>query len=225
MYKRLSHTLNTRDHAFPGAPTLQIEPFESMQKGDELNTFNLRLFNHFGTHMDGPFHFNGKGKQLWQMELSTFIFERPLLIDVPKGSGGKIEPEDLLPFDEAIRRADGLFIRSGYAAVRASDNQAYSEKGPAVSLAAAQLIVDRYQNLKAVGMDWISLGSPLYPEEGVKAHQIMLGQTGADPVLIIEDIDLSGIDPQALEQMFVLPLFVEGIDSAPVTILAKLRDE
>ena len=221
MYRRLSYTLNVRDHAFPGAPTMRIEPFESMQKGDRLN---VTLFNHFGTHMDGPNHFNGQGRQLYELELSTFIFEKPLLVDIPKGRGELVEPEELMRFDEAIRAADLLLVRSGFSAMRASDNRAYSEEGPAISARAAELIVERYQNLKAVGMDWISLSSPLHLEDGIRAHQIMLGKTGAEPVLIIEDIDLSGLDPDTLETVFALPLFIEGIDSAPVTILAKIRD-
>ncbi len=224
MYRRLSYTLNVRDHAFPGAPTMRIEPFESMQKGDQLNTYNVTLFNHFGTHMDGPNHFNGQGRQLYELELSTFIFEKPLLVDIPKGRGELVEPEELMRFDEAIRAADLLLVRSGFSAMRASDNRAYSEEGPAISARAAELIVERYQNLKAVGMDWISLSSPLHLEDGIRAHQIMLGKTGAEPVLIIEDIDLSGLDPDTLETVFALPLFIEGIDSAPVTILAKIRD-
>ena len=224
MYRRLSYTLNVRDHAFPGAPTMRIEPFESMQKGDRLNTYNVTLFNHFGTHMDGPNHFNGQGRQLYELELSTFIFEKPLLVDIPKGRGELVEPEELMRFDEAIRAADLLLVRSGFSAMRASDNRAYSEEGPAISARAAELIVERYQNLKAVGMDWISLSSPLHLEDGTRAHQIMLGKTGAEPVLIIEDIDLSGLDPDTLETVFALPLFIEGIDSAPVTILAKIRD-
>ena len=224
MYRRLSYTLNVRDHAFPGAPTMRIEPFESMQKGDRLNTYNVTLFNHFGTHMDGPNHFNGQGRQLYELELSTFIFEKPLLVDIPKGRWELVEPEELMRFDEAIRAADLLLVRSGFSAMRASDNRAYSEEGPAISARAAELIVERYQNLKAVGMDWISLSSPLHLEDGIRAHQIMLGKTGAEPVLIIEDIDLSGLDPDTLETVFALPLFIEGIDSAPVTILAKIRD-
>lgn len=224
MYRRLSYTLNVRDHAFPGAPTMRIEPFESMQKGDRLNTYNVTLFNHFGTHMDGPNHFNGQGRQLYELELSTFIFEKPLLVDIPKGRGELVEPEELMRFDEAIRAADLLLVRSGFSAMRASDNRAYSGEGPAISARAAELIVERYQNLKAVGMDWISLSSPLHLEDGIRAHQIMLGKTGAEPVLIIEDIDLSGLDPDTLETVFALPLFIEGIDSAPVTILAKIRD-
>ena len=224
MYRRLSYTLNVRDHAFPGAPTMRIEPFESMQKGDRLNTYNVTLFNHFGTHMDGPNHFNGQGRQLYELELSTFIFEKPLLVDIPKGRGELVEPEELMRFDEAIRAADLLQVCSGLSAVRASDNRAYSEEGPAISARAAELIVERYQNLKAVGMDWISLSSPLHLEDGIRAKQIMQGKTGAEPVLIIEDIDLSGLDPDTLETVFALPLFIEGIDSAPVTILAKIRD-
>ena len=224
MYRRLSYTLNVRDHAFPGAPTMRIEPFESMQKGDRLNTYNVTLFNHFGTHMDGPNHFNGQGRQLYELELSTFIFEKPLLVDIPKGRGELVEPEELMRFDEAIRAADLLLVRSGFSAMRASDNRAYSEEGPAISARAAELIVERYQNLKAVGMDWISLSSPLHLEDGIRAHQIMLGKTGAEPVLIIEDIDLSGLDTDTLDTVFALPLFIEGIDSAPVTILAKIRD-
>ena len=224
MYRRLSYTLNVRDHAFPGAPTMRIEPFESMQKGDRLNTYNVTLFNHFGTHMDGPNHFNGQGRQLYELELSTFIFEKPLLVDIPKARPPLVEPEELMRFDEAIRAADLLLVRSGFSAMRASDNRAYSEEGPAISARAAELIVERYQNLKAVGMDWISLSSPLHLEDGIRAHQIMLGKTGAEPVLIIEDIDLSGLDPDTLETVFALPLFIEGIDSAPVTILAKIRD-
>ena len=224
MYKRLSHTLNTRDHAFPGAPTLNLVPFESMEKGDVLNTYQVTLFNHFGTHMDGPNHFNRQGRQLYELELSSFIFERPLLVDIPKGEGELVEPEELLAFDEAIGRADALLIRSGFSAVRATDNRTYSERGPAVSSRAAQLIVERYPHLKAVGLDWISLSSPLHLDDGILAHQIMLGHTGAEPVLIIEDIDLSGIRPERLETVFAMPLFVEGIDSAPVTIIAKLGD-
>lgn len=52
----------------------------------------------------------------------------------------------------------------------------------------------------------------------------MLGLDGGQPVQIIEDVALAQVDPARLEKIFVMPLFVEGIDSAPVTILACLRD-
>lgn len=224
MYKRLSYTLNTRDCAFPGAPTISLNPFESIDHGDTCNTYQVTLFNHFGTHMDGPNHFNEKGRKLYELDLSQFIFERPLLLDIPKASGEMVLPEDLLPYERQIREADLLLIRSGFAEKRDTDNVVYSAEGPCVSSAAARLIVEHYSHLKAIGMDWISLSSPLHMEDGVLAHQIMLGKQGNTPVLIIEDIDLRGVKAEQLETVYAIPIFIEGIDSAPVTIIAKLKD-
>ena len=222
MYKRISYTLTTRDRAFPGAPTMHIQPFESMEKGDLLNTYQVTLFNHFGTHMDGPNHFNGNGRQLYEMELSRFIFERPLLIDIPEGEGEKVLAEDLLPYGEKIKEADLLLIRSGFGGMRQTDSKVYSERGPAVSSQAARYLVDHFPALKAIGMDWISLATPLDMEDGIRAHQILLGAEGDGPILIIEDLDLRGLEDERLERVYALPLFVEGIDSAPVTVVAKI---
>ena len=175
--------------------------------------------------MDGPNHFNGDGKQLYELELSRFIFERPLLVDIPKAEGEMVLPEDLIPFESQIMKADLLLIRSGFSRMREEDSGVYSAQGPCVSADAARLITEKYGNLKAVGLDWISLSSPLHIEDGVLAHQIMLGKQGKAPVLIIEDIDLRGLDADKLESVFALPVFIEGIDSAPVTILAKIKDD
>lgn len=125
MYLRLSHDLNVRDHAFPGAPTLKLMPFEVIgENGSSCNTYRVELFNHYGTHMDGPNHFDAKGKQLWQMPLETFFSDRPLLLDIPKGEGEAVLPEELLAHDEALQKADMLFIRSGFEVVRPSGQPA-----------------------------------------------------------------------------------------------------
>ena len=34
--------------------------------------------------------------------------------------------------------------------------------------------------------------------------------------------DLRGLEDERLERVYALPLFVEGIDSAPVTVVAKI---
>lgn len=224
MYKRLSYNMNISDHAFPGAPTLSLSQFESIENGDVCNTYEVTLFNHFGTHMDGPNHFHGAGKQLYELGLSHFIFEKPLLADIPKAEGEMVRPEDLIPFESQILKADLLLIRSGFSQKREEDNAVYAAQGPCISSEAARLIVGKYGNLKAVGIDWISLSSHLHLEDGVMAHQIMLGKHGNAPVLIIEDIDLRELEAEKLETVFALPMFIEGIDSAPVTIVAKIRD-
>ena len=224
MRKRISYLLDVGDRGFPGAPTMHIEPFESMNKGDVLNTFNVTIFNHFGTHMDGPFHFNSDGCCLYEYYVDEFFYEAPLLIDVPKDKGGLIDAEDLEPFDEQIREADLLMIRTGFCYIRSSDNEGYANEGPGISASCAERIVHEYPDLKAVALDWISLASPLHPWEGVRAHQIMLGKGGTRPVLIIEDVDMRDLKPQELRRVIALPLYIRGTDSAQVTMVAELEE-
>ncbi len=224
MYICLSHILNTRDRAFPGAPTMSIKQHEMIgEDGSPCNTYKIELFNHFGTHIDAPNHFNPNGKQLWELSIEQFIGEKPIIIDIKKGEGEGVLAEELLAYSDEIENADMLFIRTGFEAIRYSDNKCYSERGPYVSAAAAKLIVQKWSHLKAIGLDFISLSSPLNLPEGVKAHQTMLGMQGDSPVLIIEDVKMADIIGEKLEEVIVSPLLVEGIDSAPVTIMARMK--
>ena len=57
----------------------------------------------------------------------------------PKGEGEAVLPEELLAHDEALQKADMLFIRSGFEVVRRQDNLRYSQRAPSVSAAARSL--------------------------------------------------------------------------------------
>ena len=41
---------------------------------------------------------------------------------------------------------------------------------------------------------------------------------------IIEDVALADVEADRLEHVLCVPLFIQGIDSAPVTIFAKMKD-
>lgn len=222
-YQLLSYPLDCNDPGFPGEPTLQIEICTDTTKGDVYNSAKLHLFNHFGTHFDAPRHFNPTGLTISELPLSQFIYEKPLLIDIPKGKASLIEPSDLTPFISQIQQADALFIRTGQEEIRQQNPQQYAEAGCAVSIAAAEYLIQNAPNLKAVGFDFISLASPAQPEHGVKAHQVMLGMFNENFICIIEDMKLSHINAAQLEKAFAMPLLVKGIDSAQVTILAQLK--
>jgi arylformamidase len=224
MYKLLSYVLNETDYGWPGAPTLKIKPFESMEKGDLLNTYMLELFNHFGSHMDGPRHFNKQGKRLFELPLETFVFEAPLLLEIPKDFKEAVLVKDLLPYQKEIGAADLLMIRSGFSRYRHSEGKRYASEGPYIASETAKYLVTKFENLKAIALDWISLGSYAYGDESVLAHQHMLGKFGCRGIGIIEDISFEDLDGNNIKRIFALPLLVEGIDSAPVTVLAELED-
>ncbi len=220
-YQYLSYPLDVNDPGFPGEPTLTLETCTSTDNGDVYNSSKIHLFNHFGTHFDAPRHFNPQGVSITQLPLDQFIYNKPLLLDIPKNTGEMIEPEDLQEYLASIQQADFLIIRTGLEKVRLQNPQEYAANGSAVSIQAAQYLIDNAANLKAIGFDFISLASPAHPEHGVKAHQIMLGMFSENFICIIEDMQLAHINKTVLQRIFALPLRVKGIDSSQVTVLAE----
>lgn len=220
-YQYLSYPLDVNDPGFPGEPTLTLETCTSTDNGDVYNSSKIHLFNHFGTHFDAPRHFNPQGVAITQLPLDQFIYNKPLLLDIPKNTGEMIEPEDLQEYLASIQQADFLIIRTGLEKVRSQNPQEYAVNGSAVSIQAAQYLIDNAANLKAIGFDFISLASPAHPEHGVKAHQIMLGMFSENFICIIEDMQLAHINKTVLQRVFALPLRVKGIDSSQVTVLAE----
>lgn len=220
-YQLLSYPLDVKDPGFPGEPTLTYDICTSTAQGDVYNSAIIHLFNHFGTHFDAPKHFNPNGLAITELALTYFIYEKPLLIDLPKSAGSLIEPEDLAPYLMQIKQADCLLIRTGLEQLRAKDPQQYAANGGAVSIQAAKYLIDHASNLKAIGFDFISLASPANPDHGVEAHQVMLGMYKENFICIIEDMKLSQLDSKTLKRVLAMPLLVKGIDSAQVTVLAE----
>ncbi len=224
-FQYLSYPLDINDPGFPGEPTLNLETCSSTDRGDVYNSSKIHLFNHFGSHFDAPRHFNPNGVTITELPLSQFIYEKPLLIDVPKKPGEMIEPNDLRPHLSEIQQADLLLIRTGLEHIRKNNPQEYTDKGGAVSIQCAEFLIENAANLKAIGFDFISLASPAHPDHGVKAHQIMLGVYSQNFICIIEDLTLSEVDKTKLKRIFAMPLRVKGIDSAQVTVLAEYSEE
>ncbi|WP_249960625.1 cyclase family protein [Histophilus somni] len=220
-YQLLSYPLDVKDPGFPNEPTLTYDICASTAQGDVYNSAMIHLFNHFGTHFDAPKHFNPHGLSITELPLMYFIYEKPLLIDLPKPVGSLIEPEDLSPFLTHIKQADCLLIRTGLEHLRSENPQQYAENGVAVSIQAAKFLIDYASNLKAIGFDFISLASPANPDHGIEAHQVMLGMYKEKFICIIEDMKLSKLNKKTLKRVLAMPLLVKGIDSAQVTVLAE----
>ena len=179
----------------------------------------LHLFNHFGTHMDAPKHFNDRGARMHTFPIDAFIYEKPLLLDIAKGAGEKITAEDLMPCADRIAAADLLLIRTGFDVQRSLDPKFYSENSPSVSTGAAKYLVQNFAgNLKAIALDFISLASPSDPADGDEAHRWMCGSYTDYSIFIIEDVKMSEIDKDRLVKAAAVPLYLMEADSSPVTM-------
>lgn len=222
MYRLLSHILSPEDPGWPGAPTLKVTQNSRIGAGSASETYILEIFNHFGTHMDAPKHFVEGGKRIAEFPPEAFVFQRPLLLDIPKGFGEQVIPEDLRPHAGALGTADLLLIRSGVTHFRKSRPADYAARGPSLASSAAKHLMDGFPNIRGVGVDWISIASPAHMPDGVYTHHYLLGKHHDHFMFIIEDMNLAGIDAAALRRVLVAPLFIHGIDSSPVTVYGEM---
>jgi kynurenine formamidase len=154
--------------------------------------------------------------------LERFVYERPVLLDVPKGDAELVRRDELEPHEAAIAEADVLLLRTGWSEVRRSDPERYAHHGPGVDPDACTYLIDGFPRLKALALDTISLASyDRIDPEGIVAHQILCGVGRGDRyVLIVEDLDLSAY-PDDARRVFAIPLFAQETDSSPCTVFAE----
>jgi arylformamidase len=219
-FVRLSYDIGFDHPGWPGNATFTYDQVSSIERGDVANFGVLHLANHFGSHLDGPNHFNRDGRRVAEVPLERFVYDRPLLLDVPKADRELVTREELEAHDAALRECDLLLVRTGWSAVR-GDGVRYSHEGPGVSPEACEYLIE-LPALKAIALDCISLAAyRLIDPEGIRAHQILCGVGRGDRyVIIVEDLDLSAY-PEGARRVYAIPLFPEGVDSSPCTVFAE----
>ena len=220
----LSHPLRPESPVYPGnPPAAALEPHHRIAAGDSNNSTRLALFSHSGTHVDTPWHFNDHGPRAAELPIGAFVFEAPRVLDVPTPGGGFIELDVLAAQEAQIAAADLVLLRTGWSAQRVADPGRYPTDGPLLRPAAARWLIDAHPRLRAIATDAISIGSPRFPAESVATHHALTG-VGRDDgrfVLIYEDVAM----PPELDgatRVFGWPLFIEGSDGSPVTLVAEL---
>jgi arylformamidase len=225
MYKLLSYSLAADAPTFLNNPSIIIESYTSISKGDVCNQYLIKLLNHTGSHLDAPNHFVDPGLQIVEVPLENFFYRKPCLIDLPKIEDELITAADLKPYAGQISRAELLLVRTGFGKYRRANPEKYGKSNPGFAESAAVYLLEVAPDLKAIGMDLPSACSAAHSDTGIKFHQIILGgndRAGRDRfIMVLEDLNLAGINQ--LEEVWAVPLFIEGVDSAPCTVIARIN--
>lgn len=224
MFLCLSHRVNENSPGWPGNPTLRLEPHPVRLKQYAINHCVVTIFNHFGTHIDGPNHFNPLGARVTELPFDFFIFDRPVVLDLRKDDDDLITAVDLESQYDLIKEADLLLIRTGFGRLRCLQPERYAEHFPGLSPDAGVFIVERLPTVRAVGIDTISIGSYHHLDEALEVHSILARESNRGRHIVnIEDLNLD-YDLRGLARVMAVPLFIEGIDSAPAVVVAEVAD-
>lgn len=218
-YLRISYTHRLDSPRFPGNPGNQIRPVLSFDAGNSCNAAEVVLFNHNGTHIDFPNHYWPEGKRLFDYQIEDFVFRQPAIIDVQVEERQPISAQALESHELEIADRDLLLIRTGFSCKRRSPSYV---NNPYLTTDAADYL-RRQRGLRALGIDFLSVTNAHFQNLGDQVHRILLNhQPDGKPLLLIEDLDLSEAETiKRFRAVFVIPLFVEGVDGMPCTVFGE----
>ncbi len=216
MVRYLSHEISTINPTYGScAKNIKLKQMRSLTRGDSCCSFWFGMENHWGTHVDCPAHFFTNGMRIIDYPADFWIFHKPQILPVKAGPG-EIISHKCLPF-EINPETDLLIFKSGWSAKR--ETEEYCLRNPGIDSALGAWLRKAYPKIRAIGIDWVSLSSYAHRDIGRQAHREFLNPAGeGHPILLIEDMDIPE-ELEALSQVFILPLRVEQMDSAPCTVI------
>ena len=220
VYKLLSYKLKHNEIGYGGGKVLSVTREKDLDRGDSCNTSLVAMSSHAGTHIDAQRHFLKAGLSMDRYALKDFIFNRPLVVDCPKKSGQMVEAGDLKQYSAALKRVDLLVLRTGFFRFRSKPE--YYRANPGIAPDAARFIM-RNPNIRAVGIDTVSVSSFIQREDGRATHRIFL--SGKRHFLLIEDMDLS-LPLKVLKNVkfiMAVPLLIRGADGSSCTVIAAIE--
>lgn len=198
---------------------MNINLVKAISKGDSSNVYSITIENHWGTHIDCPAHFFENGLRAADYSPETWFFQKPFVLPLKLAENSLAGPEDMGKIPEGT---DLLLIKSGFSCFRGTEK--YTHNNPGLKPEVGIWLREAHPYVKAVGLDFISPSSYRNRALGRESHRAFLDPDGINaPILIIEDMDLSH-DLRELREVWVAPLRVEGIDSAPCTVMGFIDD-
>jgi arylformamidase len=198
---------------------------EGVRWGSYNNTSFIEFFAHTGTHIDVPFHIDPEGFQVHQLEISDLVFERPLLVEIPKGDMERITVEELALHEDRLAESDLLLVYTGFSEVRKTDPKRYVAQQPSFSVDAAHYLVDNFHLrgfcVDLIGIENIPQGKESTPQFPV--HKTLLLKKRRK-VVLIEDANLAPLVGNTISRAYAIPLRFFGAEAMPVTAFADVED-
>jgi kynurenine formamidase len=214
----MSHILSENGPYPPAIPPLEVTSYLDIAHGGG-NVFSAKMTSHSGTHIDAQAHVKVGGKPVTEFPIRQFVYEKPYVADIPMNDRELFTPEHFYPHAEQMKKCDLLLIRTGHQKYRNSDPSRYIMDNPGFSIKCAKYLHDNFPDMKTLALDTPSFSAMSLLDEGMPAHLTYIGERCG---FIIEDVNMD-FDLSGLKRVFVAPWFMQGLDSAPCTIIGEVE--
>lgn len=212
----LTHPLDPTTPVFPDYPAVGVTILEAIGVSTPvgrraLNSSQVTVGLHCGTHVDAPTHFYNARPTIEQMTLEKCVGPALLVDLTPKTlpAHSMIDVVDLTGYGEQLRETGKVILKTGWA--QRWGDPAYFTEHPVMTGEAAQFLVDCGVHL--IGVDTPSVDRPPFP-----AHLVLL----ENQVVILENLTNLDALPTPHFQLVALPLKLTGREASPVRAIAIL---
>lgn len=186
------------------------------------NTSFIEMFAHTGTHIDAPFHIDPKGLTVDSFDFADFVFEKPMLLELPKGDLEKITKDDLVAHKDELDGSDLLLVYTGFSKYRKSDPDRYEKKQPGFSVEAAEYLVENFPSIRAIGVDLMGIENIGEARPEFPVHRVLLGN--GRKFFHMEDANLAPLVGKKVNRAYIVPPRFKGAEAMPVTAFAEVEE-
>lgn len=198
----ISLTLSPTLPTWPGDPDLDLELFESMDKGAHVNVTRISTSVHVGTHVDAPHHFLNDGRTVEQLALE--VLTGPCyVVQLPDGIDAITA--EVLDRTEVSSEMKRVLFGTRNSHLWARGESSFQTDFVAITEDGAEWLVAH--GVQLVGVDYLSV-APYGDSE--PTHKVLLGAG----VIVVEGLDLSRV-VRGFYDLYCLPLKIAGSDGAP----------
>jgi len=198
----ISLTLSPDLPTWPGDPGLELDLFESMDKGAHVNVTKISTSVHVGTHVDAPHHFLNDGRTVEQLPLD--VLTGPCYVAQLPDGVEEITAE-VLDRTEITSDMKRVLFGTRNSHLWARGEIKFHTDFVAIAEDGAEWLVER--GIQLVGVDYLSVAP--YGDSG-PTHHVLL-KAG---VVIVEGLNLSNV-MRGFYDLYCLPLKIAGCDGAP----------
>ena len=215
----LSYPISQQTPVYANGYGFKRRRVKRIHYGQGCNTEYWQMPNHIGTHVDVPKHFFNQGNTVDSYQPDFWFFTRPYLVNVSLQSGELIGYSNR--FKAIPQKCDLLLIKTGYSAYR--QRKKYWQDNPGIDPTLAIWLRKNRPQIRALGVDFISIAKWQCKSKGRAAHKAFLNQQEGRPIVLIEDMDLSKINKKTrFVNICIVPLIVKGADGAPCSVIVEV---
>jgi arylformamidase len=198
----ISLTISPNLPIWPDDPPLELEQFESMDKGGHNNITKMSSCVHIGTHVDAPRHFLNDGRTVEQLPLD--VLTGPCYV-VQLPDGIEAITAEVLDRTEVTSEMKRVLFGTRNSHLWAKGESKFQTDFVAITEDGAEWLVER--GVQLVGVDYLSV-APY--GDSIPTHTVLL-KAG---VVLVEGLNLSNV-MRGFYDLYCLPLKIAGSDGAP----------